>query len=47
MTKQEMIEALNIYFEPIFQMIGAALAVAIIWSAWYLVIWPFVRKIRY
>ena len=45
MTKLEMIEVMNIYFIPLFQILGGIAAIVIIALAYYLVIVPFLRKI--
>ena len=44
-TKLEMIEVMNIYFIPLFQILGGIAAIVIIALAYYLVIVPFLRKI--
>ena len=44
-TKAEMIEVMDIYFVPLFQILGGIAAVVIIALAYYLVIVPFLRRI--
>lgn len=44
-TKQEMLEVLHYFFDPIFQFIGGALAFIVIAAAVILVIKPFIRRI--
>jgi hypothetical protein len=44
-TKSEMIEVMNIYFVPLFQILGGIAAVIVIALAYYLVIAPFLRRI--
>lgn len=43
-TKEELIEVLDSYFEPLFQIAGAALAFLVISFAVFVVIRPFIRK---
>lgn len=44
-TKSEMIEVLDMYFIPIFQMVGGLLAVIVILLAFAFVIKPFIKRI--
>lgn len=44
-TKEELIEVLDMYFDPLFQLIGAGIAVLIIGSAILLFIKPFMRRL--
>lgn len=44
-TKSEMIEVLDTYFNPIFQILGGILAVVIVGLACYFVLSPFLRKL--
>lgn len=43
-TKEEMIEVMDQYFEPLFIILGGIAAVAIIAAAVWLVIVPFMNK---
>lgn len=45
MTKEEFIEVMHMFFDPIYQMIGAGLALIVISLAIMLVIRPFVRRV--
>lgn len=45
MTKNEMIEVMDIYVAPIYNLIGAALAVLVIGFAFYIVVLPFIRRL--
>lgn len=44
-TKQELIDVLNMYFTPLFWVLGAVCAVLVIGAACYVVIRPFVRRV--
>lgn len=44
-TKAEMIEVLDRYFTPIFQILGGIAAVIVIGAACYLVLRPFIRRV--
>lgn len=45
LTQAELVEALHYFFDPIFQMIGGALAVIVIVLAIVFVLKPFIRRI--
>ena len=45
MTKQEMIEVMDMYIAPLYQILGGIAALLVIVAAWYLVIFPFLRKV--
>lgn len=44
MTKEELIEVLDIYITPLYNLIGAALAVVMLFAVVYLVIKPFIGR---
>jgi len=44
MTKAEMIEVMDIYIKPLYQIGGAICALIMILIAYYLVLRPFMRK---
>lgn len=46
LTKQELIEVLDIYIAPIYNMIGAAVALFVGLVAVWFVLVPFIRKLR-
>jgi len=46
MTKQEMIEVMDIYFRPIYEILGGLAAVFVITVAILLSIKPFIRKLQ-
>lgn len=45
-TKIEMIEVMDLYFEPLFKILGGLAAIAIIFLAYWLVIIPFMERRR-
>jgi len=44
MTKEEMIEVMEIYIAPLYQILGALCALAMVLTAYYFVIRPIMRK---
>lgn len=45
MDRAELIEVLNIYFEPIFQILGGVLAVLIVGVAAVFILRPFLKRL--
>lgn len=44
-TKQELIEVLDIYVAPLYQIAGGIAALAVLSAAWFVVIRPFVKQV--
>lgn len=47
MTKAEMIEVMEIYVKPIYELMGSILAAIVIIAAVYFVIYPFMQKRKF
>lgn len=43
-TKQEMIEVLAIYFDPLYKLAGGLMALSIIYFSYVIVIKPFLKR---
>lgn len=46
MTKEEMIEVMEIYVQPLYNIIGAAVALFVLIFAIWFVLVPFIRRLK-